>query len=231
MSAICCAWRGSRAAMGRPGISDRRRATSPASPSPMRTGGRAPSRDMLVATNTDGFLVAQDGKIVAEIYMNGMERSTLHLSQSVVKSFTSTLVGILVGGGRDRYRPSGFRLHSGAGELRLSRRDRVAGAGHALRRQVRRGLPGARQRGGRARPRQRLEAAPRRFRYAVDQGPDPQPAAGAAAWRVVPLSLDRDRGAGLDRLQGDRAGSRHLHVQRAVAADGRRGRRQHHHRP
>ena len=55
--------------------------------------------DMLAATYTDGFLVAQDGKIVAEIYLNGMERSTLHLSQSVVKSFTSTLVGILVGAG------------------------------------------------------------------------------------------------------------------------------------
>jgi CubicO group peptidase (beta-lactamase class C family) len=55
--------------------------------------------DMLAASHTDGFLVAHDGKIVAEIYMNGMERSTLHLSQSVVKSFTSTLVGILVGAG------------------------------------------------------------------------------------------------------------------------------------
>jgi CubicO group peptidase (beta-lactamase class C family) len=55
--------------------------------------------DLLAATYTDGFLVAHDGKIVAEIYMNGMEHSTLHLSQSVVKSFTSTLVGILVGAG------------------------------------------------------------------------------------------------------------------------------------
>jgi CubicO group peptidase (beta-lactamase class C family) len=55
--------------------------------------------ELLAATYTDGFLVAHDGKIVAEIYMNGMERSTLHLSQSVVKSFTSTLVGILVGAG------------------------------------------------------------------------------------------------------------------------------------
>jgi CubicO group peptidase (beta-lactamase class C family) len=53
--------------------------------------------DMLAATCTDGFLVAHDGRIVAELYMNGMERATLHLSQSVVKSFTSTLVGILVG--------------------------------------------------------------------------------------------------------------------------------------
>jgi CubicO group peptidase (beta-lactamase class C family) len=55
--------------------------------------------DMLGVTCTDGFLVAHDSKIVAEIYMNGMERATLHLSQSVVKSFTSTLVGILVGAG------------------------------------------------------------------------------------------------------------------------------------
>jgi CubicO group peptidase (beta-lactamase class C family) len=62
-------------------------------------GARRTVADMLAATNTDGFLVAQDSKIVAEIYMNGMERSTLHLSQSVVKSFTSTLVGILVGAG------------------------------------------------------------------------------------------------------------------------------------
>jgi CubicO group peptidase (beta-lactamase class C family) len=55
--------------------------------------------DMLAATYTDGFLVARDGKIVAEIYLNGMERATLHISQSVVKSFTSALVGILVGAG------------------------------------------------------------------------------------------------------------------------------------
>jgi CubicO group peptidase (beta-lactamase class C family) len=55
--------------------------------------------DMLAATYTDGFLVAHDGRIAAEIYLNGMERGTLHLSQSVVKSFTSALVGILVGAG------------------------------------------------------------------------------------------------------------------------------------
>jgi CubicO group peptidase (beta-lactamase class C family) len=55
--------------------------------------------EMLAATYTDGFLVAHDGRIVAEIYLNGMERATLHLSQSVVKSFTSTLVGVLVGAG------------------------------------------------------------------------------------------------------------------------------------
>ena len=62
-------------------------------------GAKRTVAEALAATYTDGFLVAQDGKIVAEIYMNGMERSTLHLSQSVVKSFTSTLVGILAGAG------------------------------------------------------------------------------------------------------------------------------------
>lgn len=55
--------------------------------------------EMLAATYTDGFLVAHEGRIVAETYMNGMERATLHLSQSVVKSFTSALVGILSGAG------------------------------------------------------------------------------------------------------------------------------------
>ncbi|MGH6893407.1 MAG: serine hydrolase domain-containing protein [Dongiaceae bacterium] len=55
--------------------------------------------DMLAATYTDAFLVAHDGRIVAEIHLNGMTRSSLHLSQSVVKSMTSTLVGILVGQG------------------------------------------------------------------------------------------------------------------------------------
>jgi CubicO group peptidase (beta-lactamase class C family) len=55
--------------------------------------------EMLAATNTDGMLVAHDGKIVAEIYLNRMERSTLHLSQSVAKSLTSALIGILAGAG------------------------------------------------------------------------------------------------------------------------------------
>lgn len=55
--------------------------------------------DMLARTWTDGFLVAQDGRIVAEHYLNGMNAASVHLSQSVVKSFTSALVGILVGEG------------------------------------------------------------------------------------------------------------------------------------
>jgi CubicO group peptidase (beta-lactamase class C family) len=55
--------------------------------------------EMLDDTFTDGFLVVHDGKIVAEHYLNSMNPATLHLSQSVVKSFTSTLIGILVGQG------------------------------------------------------------------------------------------------------------------------------------
>ena len=55
--------------------------------------------DMLARTWTDGFLVLHDGKLVAEHYMNGMSAATLHLSQSVVKSFTSTLIGIFAGRG------------------------------------------------------------------------------------------------------------------------------------
>ncbi len=79
--------------------------------------------EMLANTYTDGFLVAQDGKIVAEIYMNGMERaSTLHLSQSVVKSFTGALRRHPGGAGRTRDRSPGLRLRAGAGAVRLSRR-------------------------------------------------------------------------------------------------------------
>ena len=55
--------------------------------------------DMLETTWTDGFLVLHEGRVVAETYRNGMTAATLHLSQSVAKSLTSALVGILVGRG------------------------------------------------------------------------------------------------------------------------------------
>ena len=44
---------------------------------------------------TDGFIVLHKGAIVTEIYMNGMERRTTHLSQSVAKSIVGTVAGIL----------------------------------------------------------------------------------------------------------------------------------------
>jgi hypothetical protein len=48
---------------------------------------------------TDGFLVLRDGAVVLERYFNGMDEATLHLSQSVAKSFTGVLAGILVSRG------------------------------------------------------------------------------------------------------------------------------------
>lgn len=49
---------------------------------------------------TRGALVVHRGRIVAERYADGFDRSTAHLSNSVAKSFTSALVGILVGQGK-----------------------------------------------------------------------------------------------------------------------------------
>ncbi|MDX1738109.1 MAG: serine hydrolase [Alphaproteobacteria bacterium] len=44
----------------------------------------------------DGFLVLHRGEIILENYYNGMQENELHLSQSVCKSVTGILVGILV---------------------------------------------------------------------------------------------------------------------------------------
>lgn len=52
--------------------------------------------DYLRAAYVDGFLVLHRGKIVAERYLNGMTDRTLHLSQSVAKSVTGTVAGILI---------------------------------------------------------------------------------------------------------------------------------------
>ena len=54
---------------------------------------------MLTATSTDGFLVLHRGAIVAELYENGMSPASVHLLQSVSKSITSSVAGILVGRG------------------------------------------------------------------------------------------------------------------------------------
>ncbi len=48
---------------------------------------------------TDGFIVLHHGTIVFERYMNGMHDRSLHLSQSVAKSVTSVLAGVLSGKG------------------------------------------------------------------------------------------------------------------------------------
>lgn len=53
----------------------------------------------LESSFTDGFIVLHHGQIIAERYMNGMTERTQHLSQSVAKSITGTVAGILVGRG------------------------------------------------------------------------------------------------------------------------------------
>lgn len=55
---------------------------------------------LLAHSYTDGLLVLHRGRIVAERYENGMAPSSLHLSQSVAKSITGTVAGILVDQGR-----------------------------------------------------------------------------------------------------------------------------------
>jgi CubicO group peptidase (beta-lactamase class C family) len=55
--------------------------------------------EMLATTYTDGFILLHRGRIVLERYLNGMSVTSLHLSQSVSKSFIGTLVGIMVGRG------------------------------------------------------------------------------------------------------------------------------------
>ena len=54
---------------------------------------------LLDETYTDGFLVLKNGVIAYERHFNGMTPRTLHLSQSVAKSFTGMVAGILIGRG------------------------------------------------------------------------------------------------------------------------------------
>ena len=54
---------------------------------------------LLDDTYTDGFLVLKDGAVAYERYFNGMDERTLHLSQSVAKSFVAGVAGILASRG------------------------------------------------------------------------------------------------------------------------------------
>jgi CubicO group peptidase (beta-lactamase class C family) len=56
--------------------------------------------EMLGESFTDGFLVLQDGRVRFERYGPGMSPDTTHLLQSVSKSITGTVAGILIGDGR-----------------------------------------------------------------------------------------------------------------------------------
>jgi hypothetical protein len=52
---------------------------------------------LLQQSFTDGFLVLHRGCVVHERYFNNMEPRTLHLSQSLAKSFVGALAGVLAG--------------------------------------------------------------------------------------------------------------------------------------
>jgi len=63
------------------------------------TGAATTLAGNLDETYTDGFLVLKGGAIAYERYFNGMTPRTPHLSQSMAKSVTATVFGILVGRG------------------------------------------------------------------------------------------------------------------------------------
>jgi CubicO group peptidase (beta-lactamase class C family) len=62
-------------------------------------GGPTTLAGLLDETYTDGFIVIRDGVVAYERYFNGLTPRTLHLSQSVSKSITGALFGILAGRG------------------------------------------------------------------------------------------------------------------------------------
>ncbi len=63
------------------------------------TGAPTTLAGNLDETYTDGFLVLKGGAVAYERYFNGMTPRTLHLSQSMAKSVTASVFGILVGRG------------------------------------------------------------------------------------------------------------------------------------
>jgi CubicO group peptidase (beta-lactamase class C family) len=54
---------------------------------------------IMKATETDGWMVVHDGRLLAEQYADAMEPATLHLLMSVSKSIVGILVGALAGEG------------------------------------------------------------------------------------------------------------------------------------
>ena len=60
-------------------------------------GSRMSVETMLDETYTDGFIVIRNGAVVHESYFNGMGPDSRHLSQSVAKSVTGTVAGVLIG--------------------------------------------------------------------------------------------------------------------------------------
>ena len=62
----------------------------------MSKGKTEPLQHFLDSSFTDAFLVLKEGVIVTEEYSNNMQDSTLHLLNSVSKSFVGMLAGIAV---------------------------------------------------------------------------------------------------------------------------------------
>lgn len=62
-------------------------------------GDKATIAQLLEETYTDGFIVLHRGQVIHESYYNHMQPQSLHLSQSVAKSVTATVTGILIGQG------------------------------------------------------------------------------------------------------------------------------------
>lgn len=67
---------------------------------PLPGGGAVTVADMIETTDTDGFLVLHDGRLVYERYRNGMDAAAQHILMSVSKSVTGLLAGILQDEGR-----------------------------------------------------------------------------------------------------------------------------------
>ena len=64
------------------------------------SGARVTVGELLEKTYTDGFLVLRSGQVACERYCNDMTPATTHLLQSVSKSLTGALAGVLVGRGQ-----------------------------------------------------------------------------------------------------------------------------------
>ena len=61
--------------------------------------GRRTVGEVMAATDTDGWMVVQRGRMLAEHYFGGMTADTSHLLMSVSKSLVGDVAGALVGSG------------------------------------------------------------------------------------------------------------------------------------
>ena len=59
-------------------------------------GKKAALLSILKTLDVDGFIALKHGKVVAEVYLNGMRPDTRHIAFSVTKSFVGTLAGVMV---------------------------------------------------------------------------------------------------------------------------------------